>query len=108
MASFLLVAPDPDWRPWLIGLVAGGLVGLGVLMVSTFRYWSFKSLDLARPRSYRIALPIAAVILLLAFYPEAFLPVVASRLRPLRPARLARRPHPAAQPPRRTRTRRPR
>jgi CDP-diacylglycerol--serine O-phosphatidyltransferase len=78
VASFLLVAPDPDWRPWLIGLVAGGLVGLGVLMVSTFRYWSFKSLDLARPRSYRTALPIAAAILLLAFYPEAFLPVVAS------------------------------
>ena len=77
VASFLLVAPDADWRPWLIGLVTGGLVGLGVLMVSTFRYWSFKSLDLRRPRSYRVALPIAALILLLAFYPEAFLPVVA-------------------------------
>lgn len=77
VACFLLVAPDADWRPWLIGLVTAGLVGLGVLMVSTFRYWSFKSLDLRRPRSYRVALPIAALILLLAFYPEAFLPVVA-------------------------------
>lgn len=78
VASFLLVAPDPSWRTWLIGWVAAGLVGLGVLMVSTFRYWSLKGLDLSRPRSYRTALPIAAAILLLAFYPEAFLPVVAT------------------------------
>lgn len=76
VASFLLVAPDADWRPWLIGLVTAGLVGLGVLMVSTFRYWSFKRIDLGRRRSYRVALPIAGLILLLAFYPEAFLPVV--------------------------------
>jgi phosphatidylserine synthase len=47
-------------------------------MVSTFRYWSFKSLDFGRPHSYRVALPIAAMILVLAFYPEAFLPVMAS------------------------------
>jgi len=78
VAAFLLVAPDAGWRPWLIGLVTGGLVGVGVLMVSTFRYWSFKNLDLRRPRSYRVALPIAALVLLFAFYPEAFLPVVAT------------------------------
>jgi CDP-diacylglycerol--serine O-phosphatidyltransferase len=77
VAVFLLLDPDPDWRPWLIGLVTGGLLGLGVLMVSTFRYWSFKSLDLARPRSYRVALPIAAAALLLALRPKAFLPVIA-------------------------------
>ena len=46
-------------------------------MVSTFRYWSFKSLDFRQPHSYRMALPLAAMILLLAFYPEAFLPVMA-------------------------------
>ncbi len=74
LASFLLVGPGPDWRPWLIGAMAAGLVGLGILMVSTFRYWSFKGLDLRRPRSYRSALPIAAILLLLAFWPTLFLP----------------------------------
>ena len=38
---------------------------------------SFKSLDFRQPHSYRMALPLAAMILLLAFYPEAFLPVMA-------------------------------
>ncbi len=74
IASFFLIAPDPDWRPWLIGLITGGLVGLGVLMVSTFRYWSGKSVDLRRPRSYRSALPIAALLLLFALEPAAILP----------------------------------
>ncbi len=77
VASFFLIAPDPDWRPWLIGLVTAGLVALGVLMVSTFRYWSGKAIDLRRPRSYRVALPIAALLVLLALEPAAFLPVVA-------------------------------
>lgn len=76
VASFFLIAPDPDWRPWLIGLVTGGLVALGVLMVSTFRFWSGKSVDLKRPHSYRVALPIAAALALLALEPAAFLPVV--------------------------------
>jgi len=76
VASFFLIAPDPDWRPWLIGLVTGGLVALGILMVSTFRYWSGKAVDLRRPRSYRVMLPIAGGLALLALEPAAFLPVV--------------------------------
>jgi len=54
--------------------MAAGLVALGVLMVSNFRYWSLKSIDLGARWSYRIALPIAAVVLLLAFWPELFFP----------------------------------
>jgi len=78
LAAFLLVGPDADWRPWLIGAMALGLVGLGILMVSTFRYWSLKGLDLRRPRSYRSALPIAALLLVLVFWPTLFLPGVAA------------------------------
>lgn len=78
VASFLLVCPDPDGsRPLLFGML-GVLLLLGALMVSTFRYWSLKSLDLRRPFSYRVALPLAAIALLLAFYPEAFLPAMAA------------------------------
>jgi len=74
VASFLLVGVEPDWRPWFMGAMAAGLVALGVLMVSNFRYWSLKSIDLGARWSYRIALPIAAVVLLLAFWPEMFFP----------------------------------
>jgi CDP-diacylglycerol--serine O-phosphatidyltransferase len=74
IASFLLVGVSRDWRPWMNGAMAAMLVALGLLMVSTFRFWSLKALDLRRPRSYRMALPLAAVILLLALWPERFFP----------------------------------
>lgn len=74
IASFLLVRPDSAWRPWLIGAMVGCLVAIGTLMVSTFRYWSLKALDLSQRRSYRVALPIAGVVVLLAFWPELFFP----------------------------------
>lgn len=77
IACVLMVAPRVEERRWLLVGMAVALVLLGTLMVSTFRYWSFKSLDFRQPHSYRMALPLAAMILLLAFYPEAFLPVMA-------------------------------
>jgi CDP-diacylglycerol--serine O-phosphatidyltransferase len=77
VTSFLLVYPDPAGsRPFLFGMLAVLLL-FGTLMVSTFRYWSLKALDLRKPFSYRVALPLAAIVLLLAFYPEAFLPAIA-------------------------------
>ena len=77
IACVLLVVPHSEGRIWLLVAMALALGLLGTLMVSTFRYWSFKSLDFRRPHSYRIALPLAGMLLLLAFYPEAFLPVMA-------------------------------
>ncbi|MEL7060674.1 MAG: CDP-diacylglycerol--serine O-phosphatidyltransferase [Acidobacteriota bacterium] len=55
----------------LIGLYAA-LVLFGALMISTFRYPSFKRLDLRERRSYRSAMLIAVVLLLLAVEPELF------------------------------------
>ena len=55
-----------DLHPWQeIKLVAlgGVLIGAGILMVSTFRYPSFKKIDLRQRRSYRAAILIAAAIL---------------------------------------------
>lgn len=77
IACILLAAPQAEGRRWLLVAMAAALLLLGSLMVSTFRYRSFKSLDFKRPHSYRVALPLAAMILLLALYPEAFLPVMA-------------------------------
>ena len=68
LASILFVVPDRDWKPWFNLLLMGVLLTLAVLMVSTFRYPSFKQVDLRRGWSYRVVLPIAAVLLLAAFH----------------------------------------
>ncbi|MEM7355237.1 MAG: CDP-diacylglycerol--serine O-phosphatidyltransferase [Acidobacteriota bacterium] len=72
IASFLFVQPDSEIRVWLAAAMLLSLVGVGTLMVSTFRYASFKKFDLRQRWSYRIALPWAAGILALAFHPPAF------------------------------------
>jgi CDP-diacylglycerol---serine O-phosphatidyltransferase len=74
VASFLLVGVEPDWRPWLVRGMGALLVALGLLMVSTFRFWSLKALDFSRPRSYRAAVPLVGLLVLLAYWPERFLP----------------------------------
>lgn len=53
------------------------LVLIGSLMVSTFRYPSLKKIDLRQRLSYRGALIMATVVLVLVYYPEAFLPGLA-------------------------------
>ena len=49
------------------------VVVLGFLMVSTFRYRSFKGIDLRRRRSYISVLGIALLFLIVATQPEASL-----------------------------------
>jgi CDP-diacylglycerol--serine O-phosphatidyltransferase len=71
LASLLFFAPDRDWRSWSEAAIFLVLIGLGVLMVSTFRYKSFKQLDLQRRWSYRAFLPVAAVLLVIAYHPTA-------------------------------------
>lgn len=72
IASFLYFAPGAEERLWtrLVLLVAFG--GLAVLMISTFRYPSFKQIDFKRRWSYRTALPLAFVLLVVAYHPPAF------------------------------------
>ncbi len=73
VAALLIFLPDGPLesigKPPVLILLAG----LGLLMVSTFRYRSFKQLGLRRPRTYRTALPLAALLLLIAFRPEVSL-----------------------------------
>jgi CDP-diacylglycerol--serine O-phosphatidyltransferase len=73
LASILFVVPDLDWKPWFNLLLMGILLTLATLMVSTFRYPSFKQIDLRKGWSYRVVLPIAAVVLLAAYHERAFL-----------------------------------
>ncbi|HSN88632.1 MAG TPA: CDP-diacylglycerol--serine O-phosphatidyltransferase [Thermoanaerobaculia bacterium] len=75
ICSFLFFIPilelDSTWRIWIQILMLVSLLLAGLLMVSTFRYHSFKKLDLRQRWSYRAFVPIAAVILVLAFEPRA-------------------------------------
>ena len=88
LCSLLFVAPgavpywvlDPalyaQWRTWMQFVVAGALALVGVLMVSTFRYPSFKKIDLRKRWSYRAAVPLAAALLVIVYLPRAIFLVI--------------------------------
>jgi CDP-diacylglycerol---serine O-phosphatidyltransferase len=86
VCSILFFAPDSGWwlpwrhselRTWMQALVLVALLLIGTLMVSTFRYRSFKQFDLRRRWSYRAFVPIAAIVLVVAFRPRAFFLAIA-------------------------------
>jgi CDP-diacylglycerol--serine O-phosphatidyltransferase len=70
VCSLLFFSPPGDYRVWMQVLVATTLLLIGVLMVSTFRYWSPKQLDLRKRWSFRALVPFIAVVLLLFFLRE--------------------------------------
>ena len=71
LASILFFAPTgPYWR-WGALVLVLALLFLGGLMLSTFRYWSGKQIDLRQRRSYRMIFPIAAVLLVVLYHPPA-------------------------------------
>ena len=72
LGSILFFAPTgPYWRWGAIVLILS-LLFLGGLMLSTFRYWSAKRIDLRQRWSYRMIFPVAAVLLVVAYHPPAF------------------------------------
>ena len=58
-------------------VVGMALLLVGALMVSTFRYNSFKKLDLRKRWSYRAFVPFAAILLVFIFIPRATLLAIA-------------------------------
>ena len=73
VAAVVFVLPEPPGERWQAGLVLALVVVAAFLMVSTFRYRSFKGVDLRRRRSYTSVLGIALLFLLVAAQPEATL-----------------------------------
>lgn len=73
VCSLLFYAPAVDGRARLAMQLAvgGALLLIGLLMVSTLRYRSFKTIDLSSRRSYRMVIPLAAVLLVVLYIPHA-------------------------------------
>lgn len=78
IAAIVFVLPEPPGDALRATLVLALVVILAFLMVSTFRYRSFKGIDLRRRRSYMTVLGIALLFLLVAAHPEATLLAVTS------------------------------
>lgn len=82
IVALLFSAPTPSswliWADWLgpsvvTAVMFFALITVGGLMVSTFRFPSFKKIDLRERWSYRAFMTVAAFLLVLAYRPTAFL-----------------------------------
>ena len=62
----------PEWLQASRIVLLFGCVAFGMLMMSTFRYYSFKEIDPRRRWSFRIAVPILLAFLLVALNPPGF------------------------------------
>lgn len=73
LASLLYFLPQNELAVWPHPLLLTVLIATGILMLSTFRYHSFKALDLRQKWSYRSALLLAALLLIFSYHPPSFL-----------------------------------
>ena len=73
IAAVVFVLPEPRGERWEGIAMLALTVVVGFLMVSTFRYRSFKGVDLRRRRSYISVLGIALLFLVVATQAEASL-----------------------------------
>lgn len=64
------VVPESGWVSVLLAVL---VAAVGLLMVSRFRYRSFKEFDLRNRRSYLYVLPLAAILVGVAIHPPAAL-----------------------------------
>lgn len=72
-ASLFYYLSPASTNLWPDALMMGALIFHGALMVSTFRYLSFKRFDLTQRWSYRNAVVLGAFVLLVVYNPPAVL-----------------------------------
>jgi len=77
VASVPFVFPATPTSGWVAPAMTGFTIGVALLMVSRFRYRSFKDFDLRNRRSYIQILPIAAIFVGLFSQPEVLLALAA-------------------------------
>ena len=94
VASVVLLLGNDEVSRWLGAAIAAGTYLVAVLMVSTFRYYSFKEIDFARRRPTGVLLLVVLGVLIVATHPQWFLFLLFSAYvlsGPLRPVWTRRR-----------------
>src|SRR5262245_37933905 len=76
VASSVLALDGEELTRWMGVALAAGSYVVALLMVSTFRYWSFKEIDFARRRPVRTLLVVVLAIMIVATHHELFLFVI--------------------------------
>jgi CDP-diacylglycerol---serine O-phosphatidyltransferase len=75
-AALLLEGVEID--RWLAAAISVGTVVVALLMVSTFRYYSFKEVDFARRRPVQVLVLVVLAVLIVLTHPQWFLFVLFS------------------------------
>jgi CDP-diacylglycerol--serine O-phosphatidyltransferase len=73
VASAVLLLQGAPATRWLLVSIAAGTYLVALLMVSTFRYWSFKEVDFARRRPLQTLLIVVLGVMIVATNHELFL-----------------------------------
>jgi CDP-diacylglycerol--serine O-phosphatidyltransferase len=73
VASVVLLLGDDEIPRWLGAVIAAGTYLVAILMVTTFRYYSFKEIDFARRRPAGVLLLVVLGVLIVATHPQWFL-----------------------------------
>jgi CDP-diacylglycerol--serine O-phosphatidyltransferase len=73
VASSVLLLNDEPLLTWIKVALAAGTYLVALLMVSTFRYWSFKEVDIARRHPVQTLLVVVLGIMIVATNHELFL-----------------------------------
>jgi CDP-diacylglycerol--serine O-phosphatidyltransferase len=71
--STVLVLQGQELTRWMLVAVAIGTYLVALLMVSTFRFWSFKEIDFARRRPVQTLLVVVLAVMIVATNHELFL-----------------------------------
>jgi CDP-diacylglycerol--serine O-phosphatidyltransferase len=73
IVSTVLLLQGEEPPRWVLVAIAVGTYLTALLMVSTFRYWSFKEIDFARRRPVGLLLLVVLGVLIVATHPQWFL-----------------------------------
>jgi len=104
IASITLLLEGTEISRWQVAAISVGTVVVALLMVSTFRYYSFKEVDFARRRPAQVLVLVVLAVLIVATHPQWFLFILFSLYllsgptRPLWARRLLDQPQVAEKP----------
>ena len=73
VVSTVILLNGAELSRWVLVAVASGSYVIALLMVSTFRYWSFKDVDFARRRPVQTLLVVILAVMIVATNHEWFL-----------------------------------